>query len=251
VHISRIERGGALLCSRGRAGALVCASLALVALERSASADELKPFRASYTWVWHGMTVAESKLQLQQKDDTWVYQSRSEPRGIGRVMSERPVQRSVMRITEAGVQPLSYQADDGTSSTKRDANVTFDWSAGHISGVYEDKKVDMSLSPGVQDDLSIQIALMVALLRGHTPERFALLDGNSVRQYRYLREGEQTLQTPIGSIATIVYASQKEGSPRVTRFWCAPARGFIPMKVEQKRKDEVEWTLLIESVQRE
>ena len=251
MHISRIERGGALLCSRGRAGALVCASLALVALERSASADELRPFRASYTWVWHGMSVAESKLQLQQKDDTWVYQSRSEPRGIGHVMSERPVQRSVMRITEAGVQPLSYQADDGTSSTKRDANVTFDWSAGHISGVYEDKKVDMSLSPGVQDDLSIQIALMVALLRGHTPERFALLDGNSVRQYRYLREGEQTLQTPIGSIATIVYASQKEGSPRVTRFWCAPARGFIPMKVEQKRKDEVEWTLLIESVQRE
>ena len=147
------------------------------------------------------MTVAESKLQLQQKDDTWVYQSRSEPRGIGRVMSERPMQRSVMRITDAGVQPLSYQADDGTSSTKRDADVTFDWSAGHVTGVYEDKKVDMSLSPGVQDDLSIQIALMVALLRGHTPERFSLLDGNSVRQYRYLREGEETLQTPIGSIA--------------------------------------------------
>ena len=236
---------------RSRAGALLCASLALVAVARTACADELKPFRASYTWVWHGLTVAESKLQLQQKDDTWVYQSRSEPRGIGRVMSERPVQRSVMRITEAGVQPLSYQADDGTSSTKRDANVTFEWSAGRVTGVYEDKKVDMSLSPGVQDDLSIQIALMVALLRGHTPDRFSLLDGNSVRQYRYLREGEETLQTPIGSIATIIYGSQKEGSPRVTRFWCAPSHGFIPMKVEQKRKDEIEWTMLIESVERD
>jgi hypothetical protein len=249
VHISRTDGAGEALCTR--AGVLVCASLALLALEQSAAADELTPFQASYTWVWHGLTVAESKLQLQQKDDTWVYQSRSEPRGIGRMMSERPVQRSVMRITPAGVQPLSYRADDGTSSTKRDADVTFDWSAGHVTGVYEDKPVDMSLSRGVQDDLSIQIALMVALLRGHTPEQFSLLDGNSVRQYRYLRKGEAMLQTPIGAIATIIYASQKQGSPRITRFWCAPSHGFIPMKVEQKRKDEIEWTMLIESVQRE
>ncbi len=233
-----------------RAGAVLCATLALVALERSASADELKPFTASYTWIWHGLTVAESKLQLQQKEDTWVYQSHSEPRGIGRMMSERPVQRSVLRITAAGVQPLSYQADDGTPSTKRDADVTFDWKAGRVTGVYEDKPVDMSLSPGIQDDLSIQIALMLALLRGHTPEQFSLLDGNSVRQYAYLREREETLQTRIGSIATIVYASRKEGSPRVTRFWCAPSRGFIPMKVEQTRKDEVEWTMLIASLER-
>jgi hypothetical protein len=253
VRVRASAQASALVRIRAgaRAGAQLCAALALVALEQSAFADELKPFQASYTWVWHGVTVAESKLQLQQKDDTWVYQSRSEPRGIGRVMSERPVQRSVMRITDAGVQPLSYQADDGTSSTKRDAHVTFDWSAGRVTGVYEDKKVDMSLSAGVQDDLSVQIALMVALLRGHTPDRFSLLDGNSVRQYRYLREGEETLQTPIGSIATTIYASQKEGSPRVTRFWCAPARGFIPMKVEQKRKDEIEWSMLIESVARE
>src|SRR5215469_9959959 len=158
---------------------LLWISLALLAISGSAAADELRPFQATYTWVWRGLTVAESKLQLQRQDDTWIYQSRSEPRGIGRVMSERPVQRSLMRVTEAGVQSLSYNADDGTSSTKRDANVTFDWTAGRVTGVYEDKKVDMALMPGVQDDLSVQIAMMVELLRGRTPEQFLLLDGNS------------------------------------------------------------------------
>jgi hypothetical protein len=92
--------------------------------------------------------------------------------------------------------------------------------------------------------------MMVELLRGRTPDRFSLLDGASVREYRYVREGEETLQTPLGSLATIVYRSQKEGSPRATRFWCAPSRGFIPVRVEQKRKDEVEWTMQIESLQR-
>ncbi len=234
-----------------RACALVGPAVLLLAFAGSISADQLKPFHASYTWIWHGLTVAESKLQLQSQGDTWVYESRSEPRGIGRMMSERPVQRSVMRVTATGVQPLSYQADDGTSSTKRDANVTFDWSAGRITGVYEDHKVDQPLTPGIQDDLSVQIALMVALMRGSTADQFSLLDGNSIRQYRYAREREETLSTPIGSVATVVYRSQKEGSPRVTRFWCAPSYGFIPMRVEQKRNDEVDWSMQIESVQRD
>ncbi|MGH8209706.1 MAG: DUF3108 domain-containing protein, partial [Steroidobacteraceae bacterium] len=103
----------------------------------------------------------------------------------------------------------------------------------------------------IQDDLSVQIALMVELLRGHTPEKFSLLSGNTVREYRYSREGEETLTTPLGTIRTLVYRSEKQNSPRVTRFWCAPSLGYIPLRVEQKRKDEVEWTMQVRSVKRD
>ena len=221
-------------------------------LTATAAADELKPFEASYIWIWHGMTVALSTLNLERRDDdTWVYRSKSEPRGIGRFVSARPRMESVMRVTDAGVQPISYRADDGTSSTKRDADVQFDWDHGRVTGVYEDTKVDMPLTPGIQDDLSVQIALMVELLKSRTPEKLSLLDKNSVREYRYVREGEETLSTPLGDVRTIVYRSQKAGSPRVTRYWCAPARGSIPMRVEQKRNDDVEWTMQIQSLKRE
>jgi hypothetical protein len=37
----------------------------------------------------------------------------------------------------------------------------------------------------------------------------------------------------------------------VTRFWCAPSLGYIPLKVQQKRNDEIEWTMQVQSVQRE
>ena len=216
----------------------------------TASPDELKPFQASYTWIWHGLTVAESSLKLEHVDDTWVYRTKSEPRGIGRMLSERPVQESVMRVTEEGVLPLSYKADDGTSATKRDADIKYDWDHSRVTGVYEDAKVDMPTSSGIQDDLSVQIALMVELLRGRMPDRFSLLNGNSVREYRYIRENEVTLATAIGDIPTVVYRSEKVGSPRVTRFWCAPSLGFIPVRVEQKRKDDVEWTMQVEKLQR-
>ena len=230
-------------------------SLALLTLALAASAsafaEELKPFQASYSWIYRGMTVAVSSLDLQHEDANWIYRSKSEPRGIGRLFSERPTQESVMQITADGVRPLSYKADDGTSSTKRDANVQFDWQNNRVTGVYEDAKVDMPIPPGMQDDLSVQIALMVELLRGHTPDKFSLISGNSVREYRYSREGEETLTTPVGTIQTIIYRSEKQYSPRATRFWCAPSLGYIPLRVQQKKGDDVEWTMQVQSVKRE
>jgi len=227
---------------------LVCA----LALSATASTADLKPFEASYSWIWHGMTVAVSTLRLEhEQGERWVYRSKSEPRGMGRLFSERPVLESVMEISDAGVRPLTYKADDGTSSTKRDADVQFDWEHNHLSGVYEDHKVDMPMPPGVQDDLSVQIALMVELLRGRTPEKFSILSGDSMREYRYSRDGEETLTTPLGTLQTVIFRSEKQYSPRVTRFWCAPSLGYIPLRVQQKRNDDVEWTMQVQSVKRE
>jgi hypothetical protein len=228
--------------------------LALAALLSSvpASADALKPFEATYKWVWHGMTVAVSSLRLEHREDNqWVYRSKSEPRGLGRMFSERPIQESLLQVTDDGVHPLHYKADDGTSATKRDADVQFDWEHKRVTGVYEDAKVDMPLPPGIQDDLSVQIALMVELLRGHKPNKLLLINGNSTREYRYSLDGEETLKTPLGDMPTLIYRSEKQNSPRVTRFWCAPALGYIPMRVQQKRKDDVEWTMEVQSVKRD
>jgi hypothetical protein len=215
-----------------------------------ASADQLKPFEASYAWFWHGMNVAVSTLKLEQQQDTWVYASKSDPRGIGRMFSERPIQQSIMKVTPTDVRPLHYKADDGTSSGKRDADVQFDWEHNRVTGIYEGATVDMPLQPGTQDDLSVQIALMVKLLAGRTPDQFLMIDKNSVREYRYTREGEESLSTPLGKLDTVIYRSQKTGSPRITRFWCAPSRGYIPLRVEQKKGDDVQWTMQVQSAKR-
>ena len=231
-----------------RALVLGCALLALSAA--GAQADELKPFEASYNWIWHGLTVAASELKLEKSDDTWTYTAKSDPRGIGRAFSERPRQVSVVKVTPQGVQPQTYKADDGTASSKRTIDLKYDWQNHRVTGVYEQTPVDLPLTPEVQDDASIQLALMVELLAGRTPERFSMIDKNSVREYRYAREGEATLQTPLGPVQTVVYRAQKAYSPRVTRFWCAPERGYVPMKVEQTKDNDVQWTMQIQSLTR-
>ena len=216
----------------------------------AAAADELKPYSATYNGIWKSMTVAVSTLGLEQTGDTWTFSSRSEGRGIGKLASGvfPPLQVSVVRVTEQDVLPQSFKsagADPGKS-----IQLNYDWQTHRVTGVYEGTEVSLPLTPQVQDDGSVQLDLMVELLAGRTPATVQLIDKNSVREYQFTRDGEETIKTALGDVHTVVFKSQKKYSPRITRFWCAPDRGYVPMRVQQKRDDEVQWTLEIASLTR-
>lgn len=230
---------------------LLLLTLALAAVTSAARADELKPYRATYAGIWHGMTVAVSHLDLEHTGDTWTTSSSSSPRGIGRLASGifPPRQVSVVRVTASGVEPQSFRSAGG--DREKSTDLAYDWKAARVTGLYEGTQVDQALAPGVQDDGSVQLALIVELLAGRTPRSFRMIDRNGTREYQFAREGEATLQTPIGAVATVIYRAQKAGSPRITRFWCAPQRGYVPLKVEQTRGDDVQWTMEIQSLTRE
>ncbi|MGH8207015.1 MAG: DUF3108 domain-containing protein [Steroidobacteraceae bacterium] len=237
--------------SRWIAGALlaVCAVLAALCVlaAPARAAEALQPFEVSYVWQWHGAPVALSTIDLAHRDgDVWAYTSSTKPRGIGRLYPMRPHLQSIMRISAQGVQPLHFVATG--SGRSHDANVVFDWDTGRVTGIYEGARIDLPTQPGIQDDLSVQIALLVQLQGGRMPDRALEINRNSVREYDYRREQQQTLDTALGPIDTIVYAIHHAGSPRTTRFWCAPSKGFIPMQVQQTRLDRVEWTMRIRSL---
>jgi hypothetical protein len=217
----------------------------------TAAADELKPYTAVYNGIWHGMTVAVSTLTLEHTGSTWTFSSRSEPRGIGKMASGAfpPSQVSVVQVSEQGVQPQSFKSSGGNASKSIELN--YDWQNQKVTGTYEGTKVDLPLSPRIQDDGSVPLNLMVELLAGRTPATLQLIDKNSVREYQFTRDGEATISTPMGDVHTVVFKSQKKYSPRITRFWCAPDHGYIPMKVQQTKGDDVQWALEIQSLTRQ
>ena len=229
---------------------LLLLTLVAAAVTGAARADELEPYRASYSGLWHGLTVAVSDLKLEHTGETWTYSSRSSPRGIGRLASGvfPPRQVSVVRVTASGVEPQSFRSEGGERDKSTD--LAYDWRAARVTGTVDGARVDQPLTPGVQDDGSVQLALMVELLAGRTPRSFRMIDRSGTREYQFARESEATLETPMGPIATVVYRAQKAGSPRITRFWCAPQRGYVPLKVEQTRDDDVQWTMEIRSLTR-
>jgi len=233
------------------ASALLIGLLLAIAWHRvSANTSEaLEPFQAGYLWVWEGAAIAYSHVDFtHRQDDLWVYTSSTEPRGIGHLYPIRPKLESTMRITPQFVQPLHFKVTG--SGARRDGDVQFDWAEGRATGLYEGKTIDLAVTPGVQDDLSIQIAMIRGLARGQNEGILREIDKNGIRDYLYKRVGTETIDTEIGHIDTIVYSTEHPGSPRITRYWCAPAHGFIPLKVQQTMQGHVEWTMNIETLKR-
>jgi len=123
-----------------RGARLAAAGVAVIALAwadlasaQPAQSGELRPFDASYSWSWHGATVALSTLKLEHGEgDSWIYSSTTRPSGIGYLYPMRPVLRSSLRITDQGVRPLSFKAEGGGAD--HNADVSFDWDAGRASG---------------------------------------------------------------------------------------------------------------------
>lgn len=223
----------------------------LLVTAMSLPAAELRPFRASYEVVWKGITAGGSELHLEKLGDgQWAYSSRSKARGVFRMALPDDIdQRSIFVIRDSVVQPQRFHIDDGDEASKRDTDLVFDWTTKRVTGVADTRPVDMPLEPGMQDAMSIQVSLMVALLQGVTPEHFQMIDRDKVKEYIYTQEGTETLDTALGSQKTVVFRSSRPGATRGTLFWCAPALGYLPVRVERRNGSKVEWSMTMKSAQ--
>lgn len=225
---------------------------ALVAAQAADAPAPVQPFTASYGVVWRGFKAGTTELDLKRDaDGLFMYVSRANARGLFRaVFSDEITQTSWFNVTEQGVRPVRYRADDGSLKTDRDISLDFDWSAGRARGTAEDKAVDVALEPGVQDAMSIQIAQLLDLARGTKSATYRLLDKDRVKEYQYTYQGEERLKTALGELDTVIYTSQRTGSKRMTRTWYAPSLGYVAVRGEQIRDGKREWVMDIRTLDR-
>lgn len=217
----------------------------------TATDSVLQPFAASYEVVYRGLDAGTARFELERDSEgRYTYASRSRARGLFRLLVGNDVlQTSTFRLTPQGVQPLHYRGDDGSSSTARDISYDFDWQARRVGGIEEDQPVDVELTEGIQDPMSVQIALMYDLLRGRQPAPYSLVDRNGLKTYAYTHEGTARLDSPLGELDTVIYTSQRQGAKRKNRIWLAPSLGFMPVQAEQTREDRRDWLMRITSLE--
>ena len=253
--IAATSRAATRLAAALIAVALLAPGRALAADATSpaeSAAASLQPFKAAYMLEWKGMDAATASLELtHQADGQWSYVSRNNARGIFRaVFPGELTQVSRLRVEAGGVRPLSYRGDDGSSDKAKDIALDFDWARRRVTGTAERKPVDLEVHPGVQDVMSVQIALIVDLMAGRQPSGYTLVDKDKVKDYVYAGEGKARVATTLGTLETVIWASHRPNSDRVTRVWYAPSLGYLPVKAERRRGSKLEWSMRLVSVQR-
>lgn len=222
----------------------IALALLCLAAASAAQAAELSPFKASYSFRYHGMSAGGGELRLQRlPDGRWSYESTIRARALLLVRINRQ-STSLFRIVDGKVVPDQFTSDE------EDQQIRFDWTTGRVTGTVGRKKVDLPTQPGLLDPQSVQVALMQELLSGRMPARFVLVDEDRIKDYRYAVEGSDVMESVLGQHRVDIFSSRRPNSNKATWFWCAPDLGYIPLKVERRNGREVEWSMTLTSLER-
>jgi Protein of unknown function (DUF3108) len=210
---------------------------------------DLKPFKATYTAEWKGLTAATSIVELRSAGaDTFTYSSVNSARGLFRMaFPDALTQISTFKMIDGRVVPLKFT---GVDEKDRPIDLTFDWTKKRVTGTAKERSVDLELPDGTQDAMSLQIASLRNLAGGKLQGTVWMIDATKLKEYELQLEGNARIDTELGALDTLIYSSRRPNSDRFTRTWVAPTLGYLPVRAESVRGKKVEVTLLIQSVDR-
>jgi hypothetical protein len=215
----------------------------------AAQADpvDLKPFKATYSVQWKGMTAGTSVLELRPAaGGTYLYSNTNTAHGLFRIaLPDAIEQASTFRVTDGRVVPLTFR---GADEKARPIDLTFDWTAKRVTGTAKGHPVDLEIAEGAQDPMSLQIAALRSLAAKNLQGSVSMIDGDKLKDYELRQEGTTQIDTGVGRLDTIIYTSTRTSGDRVTRTWVAPALGYLPVKAERVRGKKVEFTIEIDSI---
>jgi hypothetical protein len=224
------------------------AALLLTGAARAAADPALAPVTAVYD-VLHGthrIGVATFVLRAGE-GDAYVFESRTEAKGIARLVAGTITETSEFTLEDSGPRPLRFSARESRGHSSQ--SVSFDWAAGVAHSERDGERADIRLQPRVLDHSLIEIALMSDLRGGRQLAPYHIVEKNGLRTYAYESAGDETVQVPAGSYETVVVRQRREGSSRELYFWCAPQLGYLPVKLEQRKEGDALLTMVLESVQ--
>lgn len=232
--------------------ALALIAAAILWISPAYAADPA-PYSATYAVSYRGLEGGLIRFDLRaEKDGKFIYESHAQPSFLASFfVSDSAVERTVMRIDAEGVHPLSWYTEDGRAGEKRDGELEFAWDGGKVVGIVEGERVELPTEPGLQDRLSVQVAVMTALLRGEEPGTIPMVADDKIKRYTYIRGMSGSIKTRGGEFDTVLYQSTRPGSDRLSRVWYAPALGYIPVRAEQLRKGKLETVVELVRVVRE
>ena len=229
---------------------VMAAALAVAADEASSADAAVVTYTATYRVEYKGKEAGVSDWSVRDLGDgKYEYQARITPKGMLKLIRPKPtIERSQFRVEGTHFRPLEYWFEDGSRSGEDNWHLVFDWER-HIATIStSEARRELTVPDSAIDIGTLKAAVMRDLTAKGAPGPYEVADQDAVFTYEYSDSGPATLQTGVGSLETQLFVQHRAGSSRSTWLWAAPKLGFLPVRIEQRRNDEVQTSFLLTDV---
>ncbi len=236
---------------------LILLALFAAAICGGAAADGLpERLELDYDLTRNGIGIGEVSRTLQRRaDGSYVHTMWTRPTGLARLLTQTEWREEGEFVVQ-GAEVLPQRFSEIRTGDKRayEHRLLFDREK---SRLVFGSAPPQPLPRDAQDQGSAIYALMLNPLTQAGERILPLTDGKDIETYRFIYQGQESLQTPFGTRATVVIrrVSRKQfeheqrcrtqakpdadcKEPDDFTLWLAPAKGYVPVKLERRRKDE-------------
>jgi len=212
-------------------------------LPLSLGAAPLADFEASFKLTRGGFRIGTMQVSLDIDDNgAYRYASRTRPAAwLGWLLKENLDELSRGQLDAAGIYPAFYSYRRTGGKKERQAELYFDWEHMAVENHVKDSVWKMDIPRGTLDRLVVQLAMMGELGKGLSEMAFNIADGGKLKLYRFAVTGSETIDLPAGRFETIKLKKLRDNKKRETFLWCAPALGYLPVRIWQREKDGSEY----------
>jgi hypothetical protein len=194
------------------------------------SAKELIPFENEYSARLYGFGVkVTSSLKPKGGNRYEVYFGASAMVGDVTEISEFE-----WNPHEQLARPQHYFYTRTGLGKNRREDLQFDWTNNQVTS--SARKTTEALDPAkkIQDSLSYQIQLRQDLMAGKNNLVYAITNGKKTKQYRFEVVGEETLDTPLGKVATLKVRRKEDNGDREIYAWFAKDFQYLLIRLQQE-----------------
>lgn len=216
----------------------------------SITAADLPPaFSASYELQKNGLPVAETNYTFSKTQPSAVFKSDTRLTGMASWFSNEQVTETSQLVLQANsIQVRHYQYLQ-TGNDNLSINSLFDPASQKINTtINQQPPVITDYHPPVWDKLSMLIALMSSAARLDKKLQLQTLDKGLIKKYQLIQKGYQEIEIDEDQwIKAQVW--QRQHKNKKTVFYLDPSAHFLPLKIEQYKRDKRRATLLLKEIQ--
>lgn len=218
---------------------LIIALLMLV-IPYPATAESILPsFTAEYR-VKISVLSGRLGMSLTQVDEHYIARSTVAARGLTHLFIHGQIQEEAdFTISDGSIKPNHYGSTDTIAGNDSAIAMDFDYVSARAIGTRNGDPFELPINATAFDRLSLQYALMLALMRDEKPDTFMLFDNGKSKQLSITYLGPETISVPYGKMAVQKIQHQTLDSDRVTTLWCAEILAFFPVRIEQRRNGKL------------